>query len=267
MEFKREFKGYKRAEVDAYITRLNESHESDSARQRDTIYELKNKLNAAEKELAELKEQSSVVTKAIENAVAKADEIERLSKLKYRQEMEQLKAFHEKWLSYYKKLLKKYPTDGALHELGAFNRSMSEILDRGEAALPADQYRKENDRLGERRRIGYIDVAAPESDLSDDEIMREILPDLPAGETDFRPEEMVREYLGNRSAAEKAPPRKKSEKAKKPVDKRDAPAAKKSDARPADYPDRSESGFSFEEALHPTENLEDIMRDLGLFGD
>ena len=48
MEFKREFKGYKRAEVDAYIARLNESHESDSARQRDTIYELKNKLNAAE---------------------------------------------------------------------------------------------------------------------------------------------------------------------------------------------------------------------------
>ena len=267
MEFKREFKGYKRAEVDAYIARLNESHESDSARQRDTIYELKNKLNAAEKELAELKEQSSVVTKAIENAVAKADEIERLSKLKYRQEMEQLKAFHEKWLSYYKKLLKKYPSDGSLHELGAFNRSMSEILGRDETAQPADQYRSESDRLGERRRIGYIDVAAPESDLSDDEIMREILPDLPAGETDFRPEEMVREYLGNRAAAENPPPRKKGEKAKKPADKRAASAAKKSDARPADYPDRSESGFSFEEALHPTENLEDIMRDLGLFGD
>ena len=31
-----------------------------------------------------------------------------------------------------------------------------------------------------------------------------------------------------------------------------------------DYADRSPSGFSFEEALNPTEDLESILKDLGL---
>ncbi len=34
-----------------------------------------------------------------------------------------------------------------------------------------------------------------------------------------------------------------------------------------DYADRSPSGFSFEEALHPQQDLKDIMRDLGLLMD
>ena len=125
------------------------------------------------------------------------------------------------------------------------------------SAAPAEQFDSESARLGKRKRIGYIDVSAPDSDVSDAEIMKEILPDLPEGET-FRPEEMVREYLGNRAKEKEEPaPARKKEKSKKPA------AAKK--APPQDYSDRSESGFSFEEALHPTENLEDIMRDLGLF--
>ena len=34
-----------------------------------------------------------------------------------------------------------------------------------------------------------------------------------------------------------------------------------------EYTDRSPAGFSFEEALHPKDDLEDIMRDLGLIMD
>ena len=33
------------------------------------------------------------------------------------------------------------------------------------------------------------------------------------------------------------------------------------------YSDRSESGFSFEEALNPKEDLSEIMKELGLFSD
>ena len=259
MDFKREWKGYNRAQVDGYIAKLTESVSADSARQQERIFELKDKLEKAEKELAEYRAQSAMVTKAIETAVKKADEIEELSKLKYRQEMEQLKVFHDKWLSYYKKLLKKYPMDDELVGLGAFNRSMSEILKNGETAAPIEQFERETERLeGGKKRIGYINVNAPESELSDDEIMKEILPDLPEGETEFNPVERVREYLNNRT--EKQDPR--------PVKKTKRPAGqKKPAAQPAEYADRSESGFSFEEALHPTENLEDIMRDLGLFND
>lgn len=48
----------------------------------------------------------------------------------------------------------------------------------------------------------------------------------------------------------------------------EAPAAKRETTATAkDYSDRSASGFSFEEALNPTEDLESILKDLGVFSD
>lgn len=264
MDFKREWKGYKRVEVDAYIRQLNETHAADNARQQESIAELKERVRALETELRSYEANSGTVSKALESAVAKADEIERLSKLKYRQEMEQLKVFHEKWLSYYKKLLKQYPLDEELRGLSSFNRSMSAILDSGETP-PVEQFERESARVGKQQRIGYIDVDAGESSLSDDEIMKEILPDLPAGETEFNPEERVREYLSRAAAKEKSAAKPVAKPAKKTPSKAPAGRAAKMSAPAEEYADRSESGFSFEEALHPTEDLADIMRDLGLF--
>lgn len=255
MNFKREFRGYSREQVDAYIAKLNETHAEDSAKQQERIFQLRDQLEKQERELEGYRAQSSMVTKALETAVAKADEVERLSKLKYRHEMEQLRIFHDKWLSYYKKLLAKYPLNEDLRSVGAFNRSMSEVLkDNDGSVLPEEQLAMEQSRLEKnKRRIGYINVSAPESDMSDDEIMKEILPDLPEGD-DFDPEARVREYLQKAGAKEAA---KKERPKKKPKPVKEKP--------PVDYNDRSESGFSFLEAQNPTENLEDIMRDLGLF--
>lgn len=256
MNFKREFRGYDREQVDAYIDKLNETHAGDSAKQQERIFQLRDQLEKQERELEGYRAQSSMVTKALETAVAKADEVERLSKLKYRHEMEQLRIFHDKWLSYYKKLLAKYPLNEELQSVSAFNRSMSEVLkDNDGTVLPEEQLAMEQARLEKnKRRIGYINVSAPESDMSDDEIMKEILPDLPEGD-DFDPEARVREYLKKAGAKESAAKKERPKKKPKPI---------KNNA-PVDYGDRSESGFSFLEAQNPTDDLEDIMRDLGLF--
>ena len=155
MEFSIVKKGYAPKEVDAYIAAVKREYESTILKQRDRIKEMLREKEAADKELAAHREKSSQIGKAIVSAVAKAAEIERLSRIKYSQEIARLKAFHEKWTKYYDKILDEYPLDARL------------------------------------------------------------------------------------AAAEKERPTK-------------------------DYADRSPSGFSFEEALNPTEDLESILKDLGL---
>ena len=62
------------------------------------------------------------------SALAKADEIEKLSAYKYAREMEQLKTFHARWLTYYAKLIKKYPLTEDLEAVKNFNDKVNRIL-------------------------------------------------------------------------------------------------------------------------------------------
>lgn len=272
MEFKIEKKGYDVAQVDAYISSLKSEYENSLARQRERIEELKRALESAENSIKAYKEKSSLVTKAIYNAVAKAEEIERLSQIKYNQEIEQLKAFHDKWISYYNKILERYPLDEELMAASKFNNRMRNILAGGEnesenyEKMPVKQleenYEKETERLQEKR-IGYVTVKTKDAGDGDDKILREMLPDgdmdSPILSGNFDPIERINRYFssdrtGKKESSAHAP---KTEKAE---EKREISATAESD-----YSDRSESGFSFEEALHPKEDLSAIMKELGLF--
>lgn len=251
MDFNTEKKGYSRDEVDGYIRKLVSAYEQALSEQKQRIFDLKRDLTEAEAKLDKFREQRNAVSKALESAVSKAEEIDRLSQKKYREEMEQLRAFHDKWLSYYDHLLKKYPLDDELLSVAGFNRSMEKIL--VSAGLPGEQYRCEKERLEQPKaetQIGYVKVSAPDDDRSDEEILKEMIPDLPeealAGSDGFNPMERVKAYLSKHGAPSST-------------------KQKKTDEQAADdYADRSESGFSFDEALHPTQDLESIMRDLGL---
>lgn len=252
MDFNTEKKGYSRNEVDAYVHKLVVAYEQTLSEQKQRIFDLKKQLTDAEAQLQKYRDQRAAVSKALENAVGKAEEIDRLSQKKYREEMEQLRAFHDKWLSYYDRLLKKYPLDDELLSVAGFNRSMEKILT--DAGLPGEQYRRERERLEPKTQtqIGYVKVAAPEDDRSDEEIMKEMIPDLPdealAGEDGFNPLERVKDYLSKHGSAPSPKTKEKKER----------------EEAADEYSDRSESGFSFDEALHPKQDLADIMRDLGL---
>ena len=263
MEFKSEKKGYSPAQVDAYIKELKSDYEKTIVEQRARIVELKKDLERAENNIKAYKEKSSLITKAIYNAVAKAEEIERLSQLKYRQEIERLKAFHDKWLSYYNKIIERYPLDEELSAVSKFNSNMRDTLtnlDQKSDARPVDRleenYERETERLKNKRaekRVGYISVAAKDGGKDDEQILREMLPDgdidSPILSGNFDPIERIKKYF----LAEKA--RKNSH-----------PEVEEAAAQD-EYGDRSESGFSLEEALNPKEDLEQIMRELGLLSD
>lgn len=252
MDFKTEKKGYNKSEVDEYILRLVKNYEQAAARRDEEIENLKAKLEESEKKNRAYRDKESLVSKAITSAVSKADEIDRLAQLKYTREMQQLKAFHDKWLSYYDKILKKYPLDTELINAGKFNEEMNRILDKARARS-AVQEKKDTPAqvIPKETRIGYTVIDSNEKESEDDDLGG-LLAD------DFDPVDRIRAYLSK-------------ERAKKSGEDRERNAEKSTAAtgeKPArDYADRSPSGFSFEEALHPQEDLEDIMRDLGLLLD
>ena len=68
--------------------------------------------------------------KAITAALKKADDIERVSLIKYNQEIAQLKSFHDKWIGYYNKIIEAYPLDDNLVAASKTSGKIAEVLDK-----------------------------------------------------------------------------------------------------------------------------------------
>ncbi len=128
MKFDIERKGYKKMEVDEYIFALKTEYESKLNDQKNRIIALRTSLEEKEKQIASLQAKSDLISTAIIEAVAKANELEKLAVKRYRDEMEQLRAFHDKWQAHYNKLLEKYPDDEGLKAQGKFKLAMDELL-------------------------------------------------------------------------------------------------------------------------------------------
>ena len=207
MEEKRK---YTNAEVKGYIESVKREYELTFARQRERIDELRSALEAAEKKNAEYESQKGLVYKAITSALKKADDIERVSLIKYNQEIAQLKSFHEKWVGYFNKIIAKYPLEDELVAASKVSGKIADVLSK--ASDVEQQYEQERERLRES-----IDSEEPEfaesvtSSFDDSEVAANVADD--------------------------------------------------------EYTDRSPAGFSFAEALHPKQDLKDIMKELGVLID
>lgn len=221
--FATEKKGYRIEDVDKYVKKTD-----DALKERaDRIESLKKELADKEREIAALKSKQGLIAKAVMSAVAKAEQVESLTRKKYARDVAQLKAFHDKWTAYYEKLVKKYPLDEEILSLKKFNDGMLRALGgNGGTARKMDdaeeQFRAESLRLSKQ-------------------------------DDGFHPEERIREML--RRQEQVAPEPKKNS-------GRGTAAA----VNPA-LLGESESGFNFEEALNPTEDLAAILRELGLDGE
>ncbi len=207
MEEKRK---YTNAEVKGYIESVKREYELTFARQRERIDELRSALEAAEKKNAEYESQKGLVYKAITSALKKADDIERVSLIKYNQEIAQLKSFHDKWVGYFNKIIAKYPLEDELVAASKVSGKIADVLSK--ASDVEQQYEQERERLRES-----IDSEEPEfaesvtSSFDDSEVAANVADD--------------------------------------------------------EYTDRSPAGFSFAEALHPKQDLKDIMKELGVLID
>ena len=156
-------KKYTKADFDNYVAAVRRECEGTLLRQRERIDELKKSLSEAEKKIAKYEGQKELVYKAITAALKKADDIERVSLIRYNQEIAQLKSFHEKWLSYYNRIMEKYPLDDELVLAGRINRKISDALSR--AGDIQGQYETERDRL----KASLDDEAGEDTAAADDE--------------------------------------------------------------------------------------------------
>lgn len=197
---------YTKSDFDNYTQAVKRECEQTLLRQRERIDELRNRLAAVERKNAEYESQKEIVYKAITAALKKADDIERVSLIKYNQEIAQLKSFHSKWINYFNRIIAEYPLDNELVAAGKVNAKIADVLEK--AGDIDKQYENERARL--------MESLNAESD--DDGKVEEAAANICAQNDD-------------------------------------------------EYKDRSPAGFSFTEALHPKEDLKDIMRELGVLMD
>ena len=115
-------------EVRQYIDTIRHSYEHSLSEQKDRIFELREQVKELESKLEVFKSRGRQINQALMAAVAKAEELEQAAKIKYDMEIKSLKLFHAKWLSYYKRIIEKYPIDDELVKLAKFNDNMSEAL-------------------------------------------------------------------------------------------------------------------------------------------
>ncbi len=227
MSFDIKRKGYCKEQVDAYIQGLVAA----SAQKDERIADLTTQVSALKEELGKLEGKRELIVKAIYSAISKAEQIEQLTKTKYDAEMARLKAFHEKWTAYYDKLLAKYPLDDDLMAVSKFNREMTETLGGPSKRLGEEEARLKN------KKTGSVEISSREEP--------------------FDPIKSIKEYLGDPKPPTAATRPRKNSKAYKTGIAVMNPAL----SGPSD------SGFNFEEALNPTEDLKDIMKELGISDD
>ena len=200
---------YTKADFDNYVEAVKQECERTFLKQRERIAELRDSLDEAERKNREYEGKKDLVYKAITSALKKADDIERVSLIKYNQEIAQLKSFHDKWIGYFNKIIERYPLDDDLVAASKANGKIAEVL--GKTGDLDAQYEFERQMLRE----SLADDDADGFDL-----------DVASGE-----------------------------------------AVANADSTADDYSDRSPAGFSFAEALHPKDDLKDIMRELGVILD
>lgn len=128
-------KTYTYSDLESLLAKLKFEYEKKLAEQRERILDLRGEVQSMEKELSGYKSRSRHINKALIAAVAKAEELETAARQKYDMELKSLRLFHTKWLGYYNKIIAKYPIDDELLKAARFNDKMNKIF-RSEGARP-----------------------------------------------------------------------------------------------------------------------------------
>lgn len=138
MKFKSVKNGYDPTEVDEYLKRIREVYDETLIAQRDRIFALKDELTKAESALREYDSRKARIGNAIESALQKADDIDRLTRRKIAGELANLRKFHKKWLEYFAKIVRKYPLDGELSFAEEADKTIADLLKEADATPSLD---------------------------------------------------------------------------------------------------------------------------------
>lgn len=229
-------RGYDISQVEEYIANVNAKADETQLEQRERISALNAKCDALDRELRELKGREEQIKTVLINATQNAKKMTEDVKAKYALELERLSLFRSKWQSAYEQMKDRYHFDkDALNMESVALTTQIELkkfleqsfgLEKGDDIDEKEKhFRSEVERLTRQQ----LDV---QKNFSISESGYPFSKDEQSGVSELK--QKIRE-----------------------AEEKKNKAAKKQEVK-------SESAFSFEEALNPTESLAEICQYLGL---
>lgn len=254
-------KGYDIEQVDTFINKLSLKYEEKLSEQRDRVFALKNELSIMEQRLSNYKDKDKQISQALIYAVEKAEQIEANASKLYDLEIKRMRLLYKQWEELLDKLESADLDKTTKKELSTFKTAIEEVLAQnnriGEAVVRKDLH---NNSTGYIRnllnRMDYAINSKPkttshkstlQSMSAETEKENNRLIDL-SGKLDKIKVKgsgnMAENYLNS--------------------DDMDSTAFSKALIRKKEKT-TSESGFNLEDALNPTEDLEEIMKAFDFF--
>ena len=151
-------KKYTLQEVKELLREQSFEYENTMSDQKERIFSLVNENESLKKEVGKYKEKETAISEALVSAISRAKEIESQAKNKFEGNLIRLKVFEGKLVSYYKRLLDKYPLDDNLLSAEEFLNKMYEILgtDYMKTETFAKMFKEQNPTL---KKGGAVDYA------------------------------------------------------------------------------------------------------------
>ena len=240
-------KYYTQTEVDEYVHGLLTNSEIALTRQAERIEKERKENERLLKELEEYKKKEKAIARLLILSERKAKFLETNTRSRCAMEIERLARLAERWDSFFAGLENKYNVEDK-KKLDEFKNQLVETINNMldmenifDAKPLSDAEKAHNDELA---RLGII-REKKQSDL------------------DNRFDRLVQEFnmkIGDTVTRKRGRPKKNQGDSLNSIEKN--LKGKKPTAITEVYPPVGDSGFDFEEALNPTDSLEDIMRDL-----
>lgn len=132
-KFSSEKNGYKKIEVENYISKISADYEKKLTEQKMRISDLKREMEITKQQLNAFKERNNNISDALVVAVETAKQIENSSKNIYELEIKRLRSLYDKWKSFLDDFMKKYPDLRSKYDtdllLKVFEEDINKILE------------------------------------------------------------------------------------------------------------------------------------------
>ena len=131
-KFSSEKNGYKKSEVDNYLSRISADYDKKLTEQKMRISDMKREMEITKQQLNAFKERNSNISDALVVAVETAKQIESSSKNIYELEIKRIRSLYDKWKSFLDDFMKKYPNLRSKYDtdmlLKVFEEDINNIL-------------------------------------------------------------------------------------------------------------------------------------------
>jgi len=238
-------KSYSQVEVDEYVRRLLTDSEIALSKQAEQLEKEKKENAKLSKELEEYKKKEKSISRLLVLSERKAKFLETNTRSRCAIEIERLARLADKWEQFFNQLNGKYNLEDR-QKLEQFKKEISLTID---------------SMLDMQNMCGETPLSEPEKEHIKELNRLNIIKDKKQSDLDNRFSKLMNEFnikIGENATRGRGRPKKGESITLKTVGKKEK---NKKISTPV-YPPVGDSGFDFEQALNPTDSLEDIMKDL-----